>query len=139
MKTKNKITTVDEFIASQSPELQSMLQQIRTLIRSIVPAAEEVISYQVPIYKYHGMLTGFGVRKDGCSLYTMNAKLLQFFPKEMTNIKYSGSTLHFDPKKALPVALIKKIIRQRMKANEAKAIAKNHAKLTQSKSKGLQK
>ncbi|MFT3909046.1 MAG: DUF1801 domain-containing protein [Ferruginibacter sp.] len=61
------IKTVDDYISCQPDEFKEMLEQIRSLIHVLAPAAEEKISYQVPCYKYHGMLVGFGTHKKGCS------------------------------------------------------------------------
>ena len=126
MKNKN----VDAYIASQPVAVREMLKQIRSIIRSIVPDAEEVISYQVPSYKYHGMLVGFGIHKNGCSLYTMNTKILGSLSKELKDLEYSGSTIHFNPQRPLPVALIKKLVRQRMKENEERAAQRNQSRHT---------
>ena len=123
---KNK--DIDAFIAAQPVALRPMLKQIRSVIRSVVPDAEELISYQVPSYKYHGMLVGFGVQKNGCSLYTMNAKLLGSLSKELKGLEYSKATLHFNPQRPLPVALIKKIVRRRIKENEERAARRSQSR-----------
>jgi hypothetical protein len=81
------------------------------------------------IWAIMGMLVGFGVHKNGCSFFTMNTKILGSYSKELKDFKCSGSTVHFDPEKKLPVALIKKIIRQRMKENEERASLKKQSKL----------
>jgi uncharacterized protein YdhG (YjbR/CyaY superfamily) len=119
-----KITNVNDYIASQELHLRPMLQQIRGVIRSTVPKAEEVISYQVPCYKLNGMLAGFGVHKKGCSFYSMIPKLPASLSKDLQKVKYTASTLHFDPNEKLPVALIKKIIRIKQKANAERAALK---------------
>lgn len=118
MKKDQKKASVDNYINAQEPHLQPMLTQIRSVITATVPKAEEVISYMIPCYKYYGMLVGFGTHKKGCSFYTMNPRFLPTLAAELTNYKYTGSTIHFDPEKPLPVALIKKIIKLRVKENE---------------------
>jgi uncharacterized protein YdhG (YjbR/CyaY superfamily) len=128
---------VEDYIAGKPAELRPMLKQIRSTIQSVVPGAEEVISYMIPCYKHFGMLVGFGVHKKGCSFYTMNPKLLPAFSEELTNFKYTGSTIHFDPKKPLPVALLKKIIKLRIKENEEIADLKKLAKPGKSKTKKI--
>lgn len=122
--TTKKITTVDEYIANQDPHLRPMLREIRNVIRSAAPKAEEVISYQVPCYKLNGMLAGFGVHKKGCSFYSMIPKLPDSLAKDLQKVKYTASTLHFDPKEKLPAAIIKKIIRIKLKANAERAALK---------------
>ena len=109
--------TVDQYIQGQPEPHQATLQQMRRIIREIVPEATETISYQVPVFKTSHMLVGFGVTKSFCSLYTMNPELVRAMKDELKEIKYSGSTLHFEPGKKLPVALIKKIVKTRVKEN----------------------
>jgi uncharacterized protein YdhG (YjbR/CyaY superfamily) len=128
MRTDIKIRNVDEYIAIQPLALREMLEEIRTLIHSVIPAAEEVISYMIPCYKHHGMLVGFGAHKGGCSFYAMNTKILNTYAKELARFKYTGSTIHVDPKQPLPVALLTKIIKQRVKENEEKARLKKQSK-----------
>ena len=48
--------SVDEYISTVEPKAKKALRDIRKTIKSAVPKAEEVISYQLPGYKYHGML-----------------------------------------------------------------------------------
>ena len=125
-KMRNK--SIDAYIGSQPVAARKMLKHIRSIIRSVVPDAEEVISYQVPSYKYHGMLVGLGVHKNGCSLYTMNARILGPLSKELNDLTYSRSTIHFNPQRPLPVAFIKKLVRQRMKENEERAAQRSQSR-----------
>src|SRR6202035_605446 len=112
-----KYKNFEEYIDAQPKDRKAMLVQIREVVKSVIPEAEEVISYQIPCFIYFGMLVGFGVQLKGCSFYTMNPTLLNSFSEALTGLHYSGSTIHFDPKKKLPVTLIKKIVRQRIKEN----------------------
>jgi uncharacterized protein YdhG (YjbR/CyaY superfamily) len=128
MKQFQKHKNVDAYIASQPVAVQAMLKQIRSIIRSVVPDAEEVASYQVACYKYRGMLVGFGVHRGGCSFYTMNNTLLSSYKKDLEGLKYSGSTIHFTPQQSLPVALIKKLIKLRKKENEIRSVASRKQK-----------
>jgi len=122
-------TGVDDYIRHQDTHLQPMLEQIRCLIRSVIPAAEECISYMIPCYRHHGMLVGFGTHKKGCSFYTMNPTLLRTYTEVLKNITYTGSTIHFDPAKKLPLALIKKITKHRIRENEERAWLKKQSKI----------
>jgi uncharacterized protein YdhG (YjbR/CyaY superfamily) len=70
------------------------------------------------------MLVGFGVNKKYCSLYTMSPSLVKAMKDDLKDVKVSGATVHFDPNEKLPVALIKKIVKARMKENEALAALK---------------
>ena len=116
--------TIDEDIAMQPGAFQPMLQELRAIIKSIAPQAEELISYQVPSFKWHYMLVGFGVNKKFCSLYPMSTSINQKMADELNGIKISGTTLHFVPGQPLPTELIKKIVLTRVQENETKAALK---------------
>lgn len=120
--------TVEEYIAGQPETFRTTLEQLRSIIRSVVPKAEEMISYQVPSFKHIYMLVGIGASKDYCSLYTMSPGLVKSLKDELTKVKVSGATLHFPPGKPLPAALVKKIVKARVKENEETALARSNSK-----------
>ncbi|WP_122090948.1 iron chaperone [Halalkalicoccus subterraneus] len=45
---------VDSYIANAGTEARPTLEQLRELIKSAVPEAEEGIRYNVPFYTFHG-------------------------------------------------------------------------------------
>ena len=53
----------------QSSEVQILLNQIRQTIKKAAPEAEEVISYNMPAFKYHGMLVYFAAYKNHIGFY----------------------------------------------------------------------
>ncbi|MEM9856931.1 MAG: DUF1801 domain-containing protein [Bacteroidota bacterium] len=114
--------TISDYITLQPEQYHEGLEQLRSIIKSEVPEAEELISYQIPSFKLHYMLVGFGVKKDAISLYTMNPDLVKSMREELKTlvIKNSGSTLHFPPGSPLPEEIIKKIVRTRTEENEMK-------------------
>ena len=59
---------IDSYIAEQSEEVQPILQKLRQTIKKAAPKAEEVISYQMPAFKYHGMLVYFAANKNRTKL-----------------------------------------------------------------------
>jgi uncharacterized protein YdhG (YjbR/CyaY superfamily) len=121
--------TVEAFIAREPEDIRAMLEQLRDIIRSVVPDAVEKISYQVPCYMYHGMLVAFRVNKNGISFITMNPKMLGAYADELKGYKYSGSTIHVTPKQEMPVTLLEKLIRQRVMENSERAALKKQSKL----------
>ena len=120
-----KPKTVDDYIAMQPLERREMLEEMRAIIHSAAPKAEEVISYMIPCYKLNGMLVGFGKHAKGCSFYAMHATIGKVFPKELKGYDVVASTIHFEAGKKLPAALIKKITKYRIKQNEDRAKAKS--------------
>ncbi len=108
---------VDDYIASQPENRQATLQKLRELIKTTAPDAAEVISYSMPAYKYHGMLAGFAAAKDHYGLYPWNSSTVDQFKEELQSYSTSKGTICFPTGKPLPVALIKKIVKARMKEN----------------------
>ncbi|MGZ4035925.1 MAG: iron chaperone [Bacteroidia bacterium] len=105
-----------------------MLKKIRQAIRSAAPKAEETISYMIPSFKYNGLLVGFGANKKGCSFYPMSGSILDEFAPEIKAYSRTKGALHLDFDKKLPVSLIKKITKARLKQNEKKAALKSKSK-----------
>jgi len=128
LEKNSNIKTVEDYISRKPPDKAKMLRQIRKIVQSACPEAEEVINYRIPCYKHFGLVVGFGVQKSGCSFYIMNNKILSSFSEELKNVKFKGGTIHFDPQDKLPVALLKKIIKFRIKENEERNWLKKMAK-----------
>jgi uncharacterized protein YdhG (YjbR/CyaY superfamily) len=122
--SKTNFQSVEEYIATQPEDKQAALEHLRQLIRSVAPQAEEGISYQMPMYKYHGMLVGFAAHTNHCSFTTANATTLETFRDDLKGYKFSPSTVQFTPEKPLPDALLERIIRLRMAENEKRSLAK---------------
>ena len=119
--------SVNEYIATADPHAKKALREIRKTIKDAAPKAEEVISYQIPGYKYHGMLVFFAAWKNHISLYPApwGAESLK---KEMAAYEGSKGTIKFPLDKPMPLALIKKMVKYRVKENEARAALKRSIK-----------
>src|SRR5579859_2172627 len=111
--------TVDEYLAAVPEPARGTLAHIRKVIQSLVPAeTTEVISYGIPMFKFNGMLVGYAAFKKHCSLFPTGSGVLDQFEKELTGYRTSKGTIQFPPDKPLPDALIKKIVRARVKENK---------------------
>lgn len=119
--------SVDEYIASADPKAKKALRDIRKTIRSVATKADEVISYQIPGYKYHGMLVFFAAWKNHISLYPAPWKA-ESLKKQMSVYEGSKGTIKFPLDKPMPLALIKKMVKYRIKENEARAALKKSIK-----------
>ena len=128
MKSTQAAPDVDSYILAQEEQFQPMLHEIRSLIRTTVPEAAELISYHIPCYKLEGMLVGFGTYKKGCSFYCMSTTILGEYAANLKEYSFEGSTLHLPYGKKIPATVLKKMIRQRKRMNQEKALAKKHAK-----------
>ena len=116
-------SSVDEYIATADPQAKKALKDIRKTIKDAAPKAEEVISYQIPGYKYHGMLVFFAAWKNHISLYPAPWKA-EDLKKEMSAYEGSKGTIKFPLDKPMPLTLIKKMVKYRIKENEVRAALK---------------
>lgn len=111
---------VDEYLARVPKDARVTLEKLRQTIRAAAPKAVEVISYQIPMFKYHGMLAAFAAFKDHCSFFP-GAAVIEAHKDELSRYDTSKGTIRFPAGKPLPAALVKKLVKARIKQNEAKA------------------
>lgn len=110
-----KFKDVDSYIAKAPLATRAKLSQLRSTIKTSAPDAEEVISYNMPYYKYHGLLVGFALFKNHIGLFGALS------PKEKDLFKDYETTkgsIHLPLDKPLPVARIKKLVKMRIAVNE---------------------
>ncbi len=115
--------TVDDYLAALPEEARATLEKIRKTIKAVAPKATEVISYQIPMYKHHGMLVGFAAFKDHCSFFP-GAKPMATHKDELKAYETSKGTIRFPIGKPLPAALVKKLVKTCIAENEAAFIKK---------------
>ena len=121
-KTSDAPQSIDEYLAGVPEPARTTLNTIRATIRSAVPPeATEVISYRIPAFKYKGMLVWFGAFSDHCSLFP-GAGIIEAFKDELKRYPIAKGTIQFPLDKPLPAALLKKIVKARVAANEAKKL-----------------
>lgn len=112
---------MDEYIAGFDDEIKNRLQQIRQAIKKAAPAAEESISYMMPAYKYLGKpLVYFAGYKNHIGFYaTPNGH--EAFKKELSVYKQGKGSVQFPVDEPLPLPLISKIVKFRLKENQVRA------------------
>jgi uncharacterized protein YdhG (YjbR/CyaY superfamily) len=119
MKAKVVAKTVDKYLANVPEPARTTLQHVRAVIRSVVPKeTTEVISYGIPMFKFRGMLVGYAAFKNHCSLFPTGSRVLDQFAKELAGHRTSKGTIQFPPDQPLPDALIRKIVRARVRENK---------------------
>jgi uncharacterized protein YdhG (YjbR/CyaY superfamily) len=116
-------STVDEYIAVSPKEVQQLLKQMRTAIKAAAPKAEELISYGMPAYKQNGMLVYFAGYKNHIGFYATPTGHKAFI-KELSKYKQGKGSVQFPVEEPLPISLITKIVKFRIKENEEKAMMK---------------
>ncbi len=112
---------IDDYLADVPPPARVKLEKLRSIILSVAPEAEEVISYAMPAFKYHGMLVGFAAWKNHVGFYPWNSRTVKEFNEELKEYSTSKGAIQFPLEKPIPVTLVKKIVKARMNENLAKA------------------
>jgi uncharacterized protein YdhG (YjbR/CyaY superfamily) len=113
---------IDEYIKGFSPDVQEILEKIRSTIRRAAPEAEETISYRIPAFMQNGVLVYFAAFKNHIGFYPPvkgDAALMK------TLSRYAGEkgNLQFPLDQPISYGLIKRIVQLRVKQNMAKAVA----------------
>lgn len=110
---------VDEYLAAVPEPARSTLQKVRAAIRSALPPeATEVISYQMPAFRYEGRLVvSFAAWKSHCSLYPMSYAVIDAHRGELTEYSIQKGTIRFTHDRPLPAGLVKKLVKARIAEN----------------------
>jgi uncharacterized protein YdhG (YjbR/CyaY superfamily) len=110
---------IDEYIASCPPEVRAVLEKILQTIRKAAPRAEEAISYNMPAFTQGGVLAYFAAFKKHIGFYPPvrgDAKLL----KALSIYTGEKGSLRFPLDQPIPYDLIARIVKLKVKQNEAK-------------------
>ncbi len=117
----NKPKDIDEYIESFPKDIQNNLEQIRAAVKKAAPEAEESISYGMPAFKTNGEpLVYFAAFKNHIGFYATPTGHSEFI-KELSNYKQGKGSVQFPLDKPLPLGLINKIVKFRVKENSERA------------------
>ena len=109
-------STMDEYIAGFPKDVQKKLEEIRATIKKAAPKAEEAIKYGIPTFTLNGNLVHFGGFKNHIGFYPA-PRALEEFKKELSMYEGSKGAVKFPMDKPLPLTLISKIVKYRVKKN----------------------
>ena len=114
---------VDDYISQAPQEIQKKLQDLRSIIKSAAPNAEEMISYGMPYYRYKGRLVYFAYAKNHIGIYAIFEEVRSLYRNELKGYEMSKGTIRFPLDQPLPISLIKKLIKSQVKnRDEAKKV-----------------
>jgi len=117
--TKTNFKNIDEYIATFPEEIQEVLQDVRTTIHKAAPEAEEAISYQMPTFKLNGNLVHFAAWKNHIGFYPTPSGTKEF-QKEIAKYAFAKGSIQFPLNEPMPLALITKIVKFRVKESQRK-------------------
>lgn len=110
---------IDEYIAGFPKEIQELLVQMRTTIKKAAPTAEETIKYAMPTFVLKGNLVHFAAFKNHIGLYPAPAGI-EAFKKELSSYETSKGAIRFPLDRPLPLNLVSKIVKFRVKQTTKK-------------------
>ena len=120
---------IDEYIAGFPPDVQVILEKMRTTIRKAAPGAEEAIKYRLPTFVLSGNLVHFGAFKKHIGFYATPAGNKQF-REEISAYQGAKGSVQFPLDKPIPYGLISKMVKFRVKENLERSIANDREKQT---------
>ena len=115
-----KYKTVDEYLSYCPEAIQYRLEDLRAAIKKAAPRASEIINYNIPSYKQHRVLVHFAVYKNHIGFYPTSSGVREF-KSELSKYKVSKGAIQFPIDERLPLGLIARIVRFRVKEDAAKA------------------
>lgn len=109
-----------EYVENFPPAIQKILKQVRSTIKKAAPKAEEIISYGMPAFTFHGHLVYFAGYKTHIGLYALPSGHAAF-KKELANYKQGKGSVQFPIDEPMPLKLITQIVKFRVKENLEKS------------------
>jgi len=115
-----KFKTVDEYLSTFPESTRNKLQTLREVIKRAAPGAEEVISYNMPAIKQHGVLVYYAGYKGHIGFYPTGSGIAAF-KKELSAYEGSKGAVKFPLAGKIPTALISRIVKFRIKEDQERA------------------
>ena len=117
--TKKTPKNFDQYTDRFSKEVQQLLQKMRLTIKKAAPQSKETISYGIPAFTLNGMLVWFAAFQNHIGFYP-GASAIAAFKKELSAYKGAKGSVQFPFDGPLPLALVSRIVKFRVKQNFAK-------------------
>ena len=118
-----KSPEIDKYILQFPPKVLKVLRRIRQTVRKAAPLAEETISYRIPTYRLNENLVHFAGFSNHISFFPTSSGI-RAFKKELSKYKTSAGTVQFPLDKPMPLALITRIVKFRVKESLKKKAAR---------------
>lgn len=115
MAAERKPTLIDDYLRTIAGSRRRTLEDLRVKIRSVVPDAEECISYGMPAFRVQGgVVAGFQATNKGCSYYPFSGSTLATVAEVVRGYDQTKSALHFSADKPLPMTIVRRLIKARL-------------------------
>src|SRR5258708_848918 len=115
-KANHRPATIDEYIAQQPLIVHPHLKKIRQIVNKVAPKAQEVISYGMPAFKFHGMLLYFAAFTSHYSLFAFPSAIVTFKDR-LKGYTLKKGTIQFPINKPVPIKLVTDIVKFKVQEN----------------------
>jgi len=105
---------IDEYLIRFPKEVQQLLKKMRLTIKKAAPKAEEKISYGIPTFTLNGNLVHFAGYKNHIGFYPTPSGITAF-KKELSAYKGAKGSVQFPINEPLPLTLVSRIVKFRVK------------------------
>lgn len=112
-------TTIKSYIAAQTKEARPILNEVYDVIKANAPEAKEAIKYGMPTFVGKKNLVHFALAKNHLGFYPTPSAITHF-EEELSNYETSKGAIRFPLQGPLPMKLIAKIVRFRVKEDGLK-------------------
>lgn len=116
---------INEYVLSFPKETQMLLEQMRMTIQKAAPNATESMKYGMPTFELMGNLVHFAAYKHHIGFYPAPSGIIAF-KDELKTYATSKGAIQFPIDKKLPLALVTKITKFRVKESLEKAKLKKN-------------
>jgi uncharacterized protein YdhG (YjbR/CyaY superfamily) len=115
-----KAKSIDDYISNFPKEVQAILEQVRSTIKTAAPEAEEAISYAMPTFKMKGKnLVHFAGYKSHIGFYATPTGH-EAFADDLSIYKQGKGSVQFPLDQPMPLDLIARIVAFRVEQSKAK-------------------
>jgi uncharacterized protein YdhG (YjbR/CyaY superfamily) len=106
---------VDAYLAQLDEPKRSTLEHLRRSIATVIPEAEEGLSYGVPVFRIAGKpVAGFSAAKNWLSYLPHSGEILsRMSDEDLAGLSASKGALKFPIDKRLPDSLVRSLIAAR--------------------------
>ena len=108
-----------EYIRACPTKHQKILREMRGIIKSAAPKAEEGISYGMPCFRQDRVLVWFKLYKNHLGFYPTGG-CIRAFEEQLTDYHYSKGAVQFPLDRPLPKRLITRMVKFRVQENDLK-------------------
>lgn len=123
---------VDRVLAALPRERRTALQRLRRTIRAAVPRAEDCIAYGLPSIRIDGRyLVSYGAAKNHLAFYP--GAVLDDWIEDLTGFETTRGSIHFQPDKPIPAALVRRLVKARLARVEGLTRAARPRRRTQAR------